>query len=267
LATPETNFERIDEPFLREKERRVKQRNGTLRDRREHLGHHREPSMWQKELRERQRGHLRVALSEHSAHGAQMVRLNAFQCLRDGFETGVESPRIGKELELGPFGGVGLSIGSPPHTPKDERAMREWVVQQELKDEDMAILNSAHDTVVKDPNKMSSDELLDWLRHESPRTSFEPIMDILQEYGVLEEFVEAPSSVVEVLPNLPPAGEGEAYVARAKGHEIQPRPPVSSRVAGKPLAPRRNRSKEKLGGRGADGPALSASKLTARFGA
>ena len=33
---------------------------------------------------------------------------------------------FGREMELGPFGQLGLGVGSPPRTPHDERAMRNW---------------------------------------------------------------------------------------------------------------------------------------------
>ena len=33
---------------------------------------------------------------------------------------------LGREMELGPFGQLGLGVGSPPRTPHDERAMRNW---------------------------------------------------------------------------------------------------------------------------------------------
>ena len=181
-----------------EKEHRRAMRSSVMRDHREHQRYRNEASVWQKELRRRHRIRLRLDDTGHAGFSGQLTRLSAFHCLRDAFAS-EDSPRIRQELELGGFGNVGMSIGSPPHTPADD-AMRDWVLEEATNAGDVLLLNEATEETEPDPAQpaQTTEDLVNlvadretvhrWLADPGTRTSMESILDILEEYGVLDDF-------------------------------------------------------------------------------
>ena len=97
---------------------------------------------------------MKEGLTDLAACHRQKLRLRAFHCLRDSYEAMYEAmeeegeeegeaegearrvgshglshglgPALLEEMELGPFGNLGMGIGSRPRTPLDERAMSGW---------------------------------------------------------------------------------------------------------------------------------------------
>jgi class 3 adenylate cyclase len=165
-------------------------RRGTARDHHDHCApHSRSVSAWQKELRHGQRMRLVGSETCKSGRSGQQLRLYAFQCLRDTYATNGPG-RMSTEFELGPFGRVGLSLGSPPHTPADERAMREWTGAPDVSDADVQALTTAKRAYahMSSVDELSGDEQRAWLQEPFERSSFAPIVDILEFHGMAEEF-------------------------------------------------------------------------------
>ena len=84
-----------------------------------------------------------------------------------------------------------MSLGSPPSTPPDERAMKDWV-SVHMTDKDVELLNQRSETAQEkapaQAKPMTTDELREWLHHPGIRTDFEEVDDILEFHGVLGEF-------------------------------------------------------------------------------
>jgi len=195
-----------------EKEKSRLRRQGTQRDHHEHVPHHRDASAWQKHLRQQYRTQLVKAETEHVVSSEQMTKVTAFQCFRDAMQ--VENrPAISKELELGSFGNVGMGIGSRPLTPTDEHAMRDWVVDSgfDLTSAPQKDGEPVRKRVFKPLDDMDTEELRAFLAEPGKRTSFGPILDILEFHGVLKEFEEAGAPGLGLTDHLadgsPPAEE------------------------------------------------------------
>lgn len=168
--------------------RNLKRQGATQRDHHSHMSMRRQASSWQCKLRHKYRMRLLAGETESAAQASQLTRLHAFQCLRDAYTEG-DSPIIQKELELGVFSGMGMSVGSRPRTPADEHAMSGWVIDgQGMSAQDVQMLSQAKSGPNKRPDEMNKEELLAWLREPSVRTNFDAVSDILEFHGVLNEF-------------------------------------------------------------------------------
>ena len=151
--------------------------------------------LFRAQLRHRQREHYIDGQTTSAAHAAQQLRVRAYRCLRDTYDAIQPSGVMAEELELGAFGSIGLGIGSPPRTPADERATREWAAEAtvaQVSVEEIAAMNKAH--VEKNTTEeLTADELIAWLS-EKPRRGNTSIDDICMYHGVepLPDFGTSP---------------------------------------------------------------------------
>ena len=220
------------------------------RDHQEHIRLQREPSDWQKKLRHEEHSRLLAGETETPAQYDQATRLEAYHLASDA-----SGQRIEQELELGAFGNVGMGLGSPPRTPKEEKAMRNWTNKDDLSEEDAELLRLASRNL---PNLMSPAEQLAWLAAVDPdteaRTSLASIVDILESHGVRKEFEE--DGAAGLLAPLYTPRQEEEEVVEAPAPRSLPTPPAENRPEGSFKRPRSVQFKE--------GTALSPSRASPR---
>ena len=221
------------------------QRNGSQRDHHSHVNLHSQASEWQRRLRHEQRARLRAGETGGVAHATQQARLNAFQCLRDALGS-EDSPRIQMELELGAFGSVGMTVSSRPHTPAEEVAMRDWVVDQGLTSHDLQVLSDASVAgPAKKPEDMTKEEVISWLRDSGQRTKFDDVLNILEFHGVRAEFEAAcaayPNFDEDADENLSNDDDSSVDPTSTRSRDVPPSLAKRVRVSSRDASPNKSR--------------------------
>lgn len=213
-------------------------------------------SQWQRNLRRREREALIADGRTQPVRAWQRARLHAFKYLRDALgaqeadrigRTGMDEPQgdLSKETELGPLGGLGLGIGSPPRTPKEDTAMNDWVGVAPPSKEQLDELSNRDRKVNLHPSKMTHEELVEYVLTPIPRTDFGDVDEILTFHGVRSEFPPSerksptPSTVEVAAPPPTSSAARDAPQVMDGGAEVmsfaeRKAPPMLSKRAERP---------------------------------